>query len=232
MAIALQQLDLEQLSASLGWPRFTGQLSGEIPGVRYHDQVLQFDGGLSVDVFDGDLRVDALSLERPFGVAPTLSSEIEFSGLDLQPLTGVFGFGEITGRLDGHIHGLRLVDWSPVAFDADLHTSTSHKGPRRLSQRAVQDLSSVGGSGVAAGLQNQVLKLFDSFGYSRIGLKCRLVNNICHMDGVDSSGSGYTIVEGSGLPRINVVGHQRQVDWPVLLARLVAATEGQTPIID
>jgi hypothetical protein len=50
--------------------------------------------------------------------------------------------------------------------------------------------------------------------------------------GSDSSAGGYTIVEGSGLPRITVVGHQRRVDWPVLVSRLQAATAGQGPVVD
>ncbi len=175
------------------------------------------------------MRIDSLSMERPFGVAPTLAADLRMSNLDLVPLTRSFGFGEISGRLEGHVNGLRLVDWAPVAFDADLHTSTTAKDKRRISQRAVNDLSSVGGSGIAGGLQAQVLKVFDTFGYARIGLKCRLENNICHMDGLDSSPGGYTIVEGSGLPRVSVIGHQREVDWPVLLARLQAAADGQTP---
>jgi hypothetical protein len=200
--------------------------------VRYADEVLDLEGGLQVEVFDGRVALDALTLERPFGVAPTLAADIALSALDLKPLTGAFGFGEITGRLDGQVRGLRLVDWAPVAFDADLHTTRGGKESRRISRRAVDDLSRVGGAGLVAGLQTQVLKLFETFGYARIGLKCRLANNVCHMDGVEPSGNGYTIVEGSGLPRITVIGHQRQVDWPVLLARLKAATEGQAPIVE
>ena len=65
----------------------------------------------------------------------------------------------------------------------------------------------------------------------RIGLACRLRDNVCAMDGVGSAGDGYTIVEGSGLPRIQVVGFRRRVDWPTLVARLVAATEGQAPVV-
>lgn len=232
LALDLRQIDLARLSTALGWPAFPGRLTGSIPGARYADEVLSLDGGLDAEVFAGRVRIGAMTLERPFGVAPTMTAAVGFERLDLQPLTAAFGFGEITGRLDGSIDALRVVDWSPVAFDADLHTSPNAKGPRRISRRAVNDLSRVGGGGFAAGLQNQVLKLFETFGYSRIGLKCRLANNICHMDGVDSSGDGYTIVEGSGLPRITVIGHQRQVDWPVLVARLKAATEGQTPIVD
>ncbi len=232
VSASLRNLEMAQLGRALGWPEFAGRLSGDIPAVRYADEVLSFEGGLGVDVFGGRVDIAELTLERPLGVAPTMTAQIAFENLDLKPLTGVFGFGEITGRLDGHVKDLRLVDWAPVAFDADLHTSTTAKDKRRISQRAVQDLSSVGGAGVVAGLQAQVLKLFETFPYDRIGLKCRLANNVCEMAGVDSSGNGYTIVQGSGLPRITVVGHQRKVDWPVLVARLKAATEGQTPIVD
>lgn len=231
LALELRSLELAQLSAALGWPAFRGTLSGRLPAARYADQVLSLDGGLHADLFGGKLAVDALALERPFGVAPTLTADLRFDALDLQPLTAAFGFGEISGRLDGAVLGLRLVDWAPVAFAADFHTTPGAKGPRRISRRAVNDLSRVGGGGLAAGLQNQMLKLFDTFGYARLGLKCRLAENVCAMDGLDSSGPGYVIVEGSGLPRITVIGHQRQVDWPVLVARLKAATEGQVPIV-
>lgn len=232
LALSLHDIDLKQLSTALGWPAFGGTLSGDIPGVRYADSVIDLQGGLAMRLFDGDMRIDALTLERPFGVAPTMTGAIVFSNLDLKPLTGAFGFGEITGRLGGYVRDLRLVDWTPVAFDARFETSTKAKDPRRISQRAVRDLTEVGGGGIAAGLQAQVLKVFQTFGYARIGLSCTLANDVCRMGGLDGGDGGYTIVEGAGLPRVTVVGHQRQVDWPVLVARLKAATEGQAPIID
>lgn len=231
LGIELQALDLALLSQRLGWPPFTGSLGGKIPAARYADNRLVFEGGLSMNLFDGEVRIGALAMERPFGVAPTLSADVDFAGLDLEPLTAAFGFGEITGRLQGRIGGLRLIDWSPVAFDADLHTDSAWRGRKRISQRAVQDISNIGGGGLAAGLQNQLLRTFSSFGYSRIGIKCRLADDVCLMDGIGSAGQGYTIVEGAGLPRITVVGFQRRVDWPVLVDRLKAATEGQTPVV-
>jgi hypothetical protein len=148
-------------------------------------------------------------------------------GFDLKALTEVFGFGEITGRLDGKIRDLRLLDWSPIAFDAELHSDDNAPDRRRISQRAVADLSSVGGGGFVGGLQAEALKLFQDFAYARLGLSCKLANNVCHMDGVGSAGAGYTIVEGSGLPHISVIGYEREVDWPTLVSRLRAATEGR-----
>jgi hypothetical protein len=231
LGVALDGLDLGSLSQRLGWPPFTGSLDGKIPAARYERGVLTLDGGLEMQLFGGSIALSELVMERPFGIAPTLSADIVIQDIDMEPMTAAFGFGTITGRLDGHISRLRMVDWSPVAFDARLQTDPEWKGRRRISQRAVEDISKVGGAGLVAGLQTQVLKIFDDFGYARIGLACRLRDNVCAMDGVSSAGDGYTIVEGSGLPRIQVVGFRRQVDWPTLVARLKAATEGQAPVI-
>jgi hypothetical protein len=229
--LGMEALDLASLSQRLGWPAFTGTLAGKIPSARFQDDVLAIDGGVRMDLFGGNVQLDALSMERPFGVAPTLSADVRIQDIDLEPMTKVFGFGAITGRLDGRIDGLRLVDWTPVAFDARLETDREWKGKRRISQRAVNDISAVGGSGLAGGLQTQVLKFFDDFGYARIGLGCKLKDNVCAMEGIGSAGDGYIIVEGAGLPRIQVVGFRRRVDWPTLVSRLQAATHGQAPII-
>lgn len=227
----MQGLDMAEVSTFLGWPAFTGTLEGRIPRARYRQSVLDFEGGFSMDLFGGKVSVGDLSMERPFGVAPTLSANVRIEDLDLQPMTAAFGFGEILGRLDGDIRDLRLLDWSPIAFKAKLQTDSAWKGKRRLSQRAVNDLSNVGGSGLVSGLQNQILKAFDDFGYDRIGLGCELKENVCTMDGVGSAGDGYIIVAGEGIPRIQVVGFRRKVDFPTLLARLKAASTGQTPVI-
>jgi hypothetical protein len=229
--MTMDSLDLGSLSQRLGWPPFTGTVGGKIPSARFQSDILTLDGGLQMNVFGGSVNLKDLSMERPFGVAPTLSADVIIQDIDLEPMTKVFGFGSITGRLDGRISQLRLVDWSPVAFDARLETDRNWKGKRRISQRAVNDISSVGGMGLVGGLQTQALKLFDDFGYQQIGIGCKLKDNVCTMDGISSAGDGYIIVAGGGLPRIQVVGFRRRVDWPTLVSRLKAATEGQAPVI-
>jgi len=230
IGISLLKLQVAQLAKAFGWPAFGGTLDGTLPAARYENEVLSFDGGLTAQVFGGNLAIDKLAMERPFGADPSMNADVTIKGFDLKALTGVFGFGEISGRLDGHIRDLRLLDWSPIAFDAELHSDDTAPDRRRISQRAVADLSSVGGGGLVGGLQAQALKLFQDFGYARLGLSCKLANNVCHMDGIGSAGAGYTIVEGAGLPHITVIGYAREVDWPTLVARLRAATEGKVII--
>ncbi|MEO8316509.1 MAG: hypothetical protein ABI645_17150, partial [Pseudomonadota bacterium] len=96
------------------------------------------------------------------------------------------------------------------------------KSKHRISQRAVQNLSDIGGGGggVAAALQSGALKFFDDFGYDRIGLTCRLRNDICQMSGAGPVGSGFYIVKGQGLPRIDIIGNNHLVDWPVFASRV------------
>ncbi|HET8897699.1 MAG TPA: hypothetical protein VFN09_02785 [Rhodanobacteraceae bacterium] len=222
LALAVTGVDLEPLCELFGWPRFKGSLGGAIPGLAVDGDQIRFDGGLSVNVFDGFVDVTQLSLTHAFGAAPQLDADVALRRLDLEPLTKVFDFGSISGRLDGDIHGLRMLAWKPVAFDATLRADAGG----RISQRAINSLSHLGG-GIGAGLQSTVLKVFKSFGYDRIGLGCQLRDDICHMRGIEQAkDTGYVIVDGRGLPHIEVIGHQHQVDWPTLVARLLAATEG------
>lgn len=222
----IDSIDFGKVSAALGLPAFTGELSGHIPKARYADDRIDFDGGLALHLFDGNVQVSSLAMERPFGVAPTLSADIALQGIDLQALTGVFDFGSISGRLDGRISDLRLVDWGASAFDAEFHTVPRSGVRQRISQRAVQNISSVGDASFVSSLQGQLIGLFDDFGYARIGISCRLENEVCEMGGLHSASGGFTIVEGAGIPRLNVVGYNRQVDWPTLVERLAAVGKG------
>ena len=237
--LALEAVDVGAMAKAFGLPEFRGELNGEIPHVRYADDQLVFDGGLSMGVFDGAVQITQLAMERPFGTAPTLSADIDLNDIDLLRLTEVFDFGSISGRLDGYIHDLRLVDWTPVRFDAVFATERKPGVRQRISQRAVQNISSVGDASFVTSLQGQLIGLFDDFGYGRLGIRCQLNNEVCLMGGLGdldtprSDSSGFTIVEGSGLPRLTVVGHNRHVDWPTLVERMKAVSQGDVkPVID
>jgi hypothetical protein len=107
----------------------------------------------------------------------------------------------------------------------------------------VQNISSVGDASFVTSLQGQLIALFDDFGYRRLGISCRLQNQVCAMGGLESIGkeaagsgsdtSGFTVVQGAGIPRLNVVGFNRQVDWPTLVERLEAVGSGELkPVVE
>lgn len=162
----------------------------------------------------------------PMGRAPSLVADLDMRNLDLNLLTGVFSFGNMQGRIDVAVHGLELFDWKPIKFDASVMSSPGNY-PRRISQAAVQNISSLGGSGAAAAIQRSFLHIFEEFGYSKIGWSCSLRNGVCHMGGIASEhpAQGYVIVKGGGIPAITVIGYNRNVDWWELINRLQRITQ-------
>jgi hypothetical protein len=52
------------------------------------------------------------------------------------------------------------------------------------------------------------------------------------MDGVaPAPNGGYYLVKGRGLPRIDVIGSSRRVDWPRLVRQLIDATKSGGPTV-
>ena len=220
----IEPLDLAGLTRLLEFPEFGGTLSGEFPGVVLVDERLSVTGGIDIHAFSGRIEIGDLAIERPFGTLPALSAQVSLTRLDLLELTGAFNFGRMEGRMSGWMRDLRLLDWRPVAMDSRLFTHEDVR-TRRISQRAVDNLSNLGGAGGAL-ISGTLLSVFEDFPYRRAGLACRLANNICHIDGVAPHDSGgFYIVEGRLLPRLDIVGHLRLVDWPRLLAQLAAIME-------
>lgn len=230
----LQPISVQQLCKAFGWPEFGGRVGGVISKLRMREGVITLGTTLRAQVFDGNVTISDLRLEQPFGQWPRFYSSIALDNLDLEPMTSAFSFGRITGRLSGAINGLQLFNWTPVAFDARLYTPAGDRSRHRISQRAVQNIGSIGGggAGVTAALSGGVMRFFDDFNYDRLGISCRLQNEVCVMDGVAPASNGnYYLVKGKGLPRIDVIGSSRRVDWPRLVQQLLAVTESEGPVV-
>jgi hypothetical protein len=226
---ALTPVSMELFSTAMGWPAMSGKFSSVIPGLTYTQDRIDVGSALQIRIFDGDVVIRNLNLEQPFGVLPLLSADVGIDKIDLDALTRTFSFGKIQGKLSGAINNLRMANWQPTAFDAKFATPADDDSRHRISQKAVNSLSSLGGaSGV---LSRSLLRFFDEFSYARLGLSCRLKNDVCEMGGVESVENGYYIVKGGGIPRIDVRGFATEVDWNVLVERLKNATRSEGPIV-
>ena len=225
----LEPISMPLLSKAFGWPTLNGQLAGRVPGVSYRNHVLTVDGDLSANVFDGTITGSRLKLTDPLGPWPRLDADVAARHLDLDLLTHTFSIGSISGRLDADIKGLELFNWSPVAFDARLQSTPGDRSERRISQRAVTSISSVGGGGggVTAALQSGVLQFFKTFHYDRIGISCQLRDEVCLMNGLEPAKTGYYLVKGRGLPRIDIIGNAGRVDWTQLVSQISASMHSQ-----
>ena len=220
----LSPVPLDLLLAHLGLPAMQGTVSGEIPLLRYERSTLQVDGQLVIRVFDGIVSVTDLVIDQPLGLAPRLHAHLDARALDLERITRTFSFGYMTGRVDARVTDLVLSDWIPVQFDARLESSPGDF-PKRISQAAVKSISALGGADATAALQRTFLRAFETFGYSKLGISCRLQNDVCRMGGIEDLPQGFVLVRGGGLPALTVVGYNREVGWIELVTRLKRVTD-------
>ena len=227
----LEPISMADFSSSLKLPRMQGQASAEIPLVTYANGMLTTDGSMVLNIFHGTATVTDLRMQDPLGNLPKLNANIVLRNLDLGDLTRTFSFGTIEGKLDGDIQGLEMQNWKAIKFDAMVQNSPG-KYPKKISQRAVENISALGGAGAAAAVQRSLLRFFEQFNYSKLGLSCKLRNDVCQMGGVESTPQGYVIVKGSGIPAITVMGYNQTVGWADLLSRIKRVTDSNTkPVI-
>ncbi|HXC60279.1 MAG TPA: hypothetical protein VN645_13275 [Steroidobacteraceae bacterium] len=215
----IEPISMAAVAKALDWPEFAGTLSGRIPGVTYRNQELSLQGDVEAQMFDGRVTASNLRVRDPLGDWPKLHADIAARNLDLDLITHTFEFGSITGRLDADVAGLETFGVSPVAFDLSLRTPPKDRSRHRISQRAVENLSMIGG-GTGGALQTGLLRFFEQFGYSRLGLGCRLRNDVCQLSGIEPAADGFYIMKGSGIPKLDIVGHNQRVDWLTFTAQV------------
>jgi hypothetical protein len=219
----LEPISMEELTKAFGWPAFGGVVTGRIPGVLYRDNKITVAGDLEAEIFDGVVRGNNITLSDPLGRWPRLEADIRVENLDLEALTRTFEVGTITGRLEGGLTDLELFDWSPVAFDMYLGTPANDRSDRQISVDAINSISNVGGTagtGVAAAMRTGVLRFFSNYRYKRLALRCVLEDDICSLSGAPISPNRYYLLEGAGVPRVDIIGNTGRVRWSELLEQI------------
>ncbi|WP_218944292.1 hypothetical protein [Marinicella rhabdoformis] len=217
----IMPISLALVTEKMGWPLMKGSLSGKIPAVIKKGPVIELKGGLDLNVFEGKMRVNQLSTERLFGVAPVIAGDVAFETLNLGQLTETFDFGRITGLLSGKVDDLRITNWKADRLKAEIYTVEQKGIKQTISQQAIDHISSLGG--IQGALSRTFLRFFDDFKYKQIKLSCVLQNSVCQIGGINNTAKQFTIVEGGGIPKINIVGFVREVDWDTFISRLLNA---------
>ena len=228
----IRELSLEQLTQAFGWTSLSGKLSGYIPGVDYENKTLKLKGELKVNVFDGVIKINKLASSGMFTDFSKFYMDMEIDNLDLSAITQKFKMGGIEGRVSGFVNNLYLENWQPVTFHAWLGTPDNDDSRHRISQKAVENIASIGGGGAADLISKGFLRFFDTFGYDSLGFGCYLHQGVCQLMGVEAAEKGYYIIKGGGLPRIDVIGYNPQLDWKVLMQRLSRIFESDKVLIN
>lgn len=228
----LTPITLSTLTAAFGWMPLSGKLSGKIPLLTYAANRLSLDGALTVNLFDGQVSIRDLVIDKLFSTVPVLSATIAIDQISLEELTRTFSFGNISGRLDGRIDDLMLQAWQPIRFDAEFATPPDDPTPHRISQQAVDNLGRLG-AGTGSGLSQGWLRFIPSYSYGRLGIGCELLNGHCLMRGVapDPDGGFFILTRGGIFPPwIDVKGSGRRIRWQTLVDGIKQISRGKVEL--
>ena len=226
----LDPISMNTFSKTLGWPEMQGKIDGQVPLITYAGKQLNMDGKMQFNMFNGNVSMEGLRIDDPLGNVPRLYANLQMRNIDLGDLTRTFNFGAIEGKLEGDVKDLRLENWKPIYMDAIIQTADG-KHLKKVSQRAVENITALGGEGTAAALQRTFLRFFKEFNYEKIGLSCQLRQDVCKMGGVESTPTGYIIVKGKGAPTVNVNGFTEYVSLSDLIARMKRITDSNSKML-
>ncbi|MRR49695.1 MAG: hypothetical protein EG825_02075 [Rhodocyclaceae bacterium] len=233
----IEEVSMPKLSRALRLPQMGGNLTARIPRVALSDGILALDGALALEIFDGGITVHRLRLIDPFSSSRRLVADVTARNLDLGLLTRTFSFGSIEGRFDADLRDLEFVGWKPVRFEARIASSAGDY-PRVLSLGALQDITSLDAAG--SGQKGEAIRRMPErsiggFGYARIGFGCVLRDGVCLLEGVDGKnvgkGEGIVLMEGAGMPSVNIIGYNRRIDWEALVARFREVIAGKPGVV-
>ncbi len=229
--MGLDGLSLEALTASLGTFPLQGTLDASFPAVRLTPDRLVVDGGGTIRIFGGNVEVYDISGRDVLSRFPRFRFSASFEDLRLLDVTRRFDFGEVYGVARGEIRDCELFRGVPVRCEAEVHTVETKGVPRKISVKAVRNISILG-SGSRVGVFDRGLqKFFDTYTYSRIGITMRLRNDRFVLRGTERRGDRELFVKGRLPFRIDIVNVApgQAVSFQTMLSRLQNLEMGTGP---
>ena len=224
-ALDLRLLQLQELTDALGWPRFSGTLSGTIPQIRSTGDTLRSEGQVHADLFAGHLQIDQMEIENLFSTVPSLKLAARFQKIRLEQVSDTFAFGKISGILEGAVDDLVITEGQPARFQAQVETVERPESSQWISVEALNKITILSSGQDSNVLYGGLAGLFDNFRYSKMGFRASLRNDKLTLRGVESRDGKEFLVVGTLLPpTVNIISHTQEIGFSELLRRLERIT--------
>jgi hypothetical protein len=221
----LRLLQLQELTDALGWPRFSGTLSGAIPQIRSSGDTLRSEGQVQADLFGGQLQIDQMEIENLFSAIPSLKLAARFQNIRLEQVSDTFAFGKISGILQGAVNDLVITDGQPARFQAQAETVERPGSSQWISVEALNKITILSSGQDSNVLYGGLAGLFENFRYSKMGFKATLRNDKLTLRGVESRDGKEFLVVGTLLPpTVNIISHTQEIGFSELVRRLERIT--------
>ncbi len=228
--LTLERVELRPILSRI-WPGSPeGAVEGLLDPVIYSRGGLGTGGSLEAQVFGGRVTVSDISASGVFSRAPALRLDARWEDLDLEMMTSGTSFGLVKGMLSGWARDLEFAYGQPQRFELLLETEAAEGVEQRISVRAVDNISRIGGGGSPfAGMAGIFASLFKEFPYEKIGIRASLENDIFRINGTIHEGGKEFLVKRSGFSGVNVVNQNpdNRISFKDMVKRIQRVTSSQ-----
>ena len=166
-------------------------------------------GKVQFPLFSGQISISNIQLRRLFSPSRVMALDMEARKLDLQEVTSLIQAGSATGIIDISLKNLEISYGQPSRFDLEINSVHVPGVPRKISVEAIENLSLLSsGSSAGHGLLNiGINRFFSHYRYDKIGLYCRLRDDVFQLRGLIHRGGREYVVKRGLLGGVDIVNY-------------------------
>jgi hypothetical protein len=227
LGLRLNQLDFSEMTKAFVPFVLHGSLEGSFPEIRIAPDSLVTRGSLTAHTLGGQIEASNIQAANPLSHLRKVSMEVLFREIDLEEASRSFKFGQMGGIIHGDITNVVFSFGQPEKFELSIRSVKKRGIKQYVNAEAVNNLAILS-TGTAFPFRKGILQLFRYFPYDKLGIYCKLENDIFTLRGtIRQNGVEYLIKRGlfRGIDVINQ-NPENQIRWKQMLRRLRAISQG------
>jgi hypothetical protein len=229
-SVTLKEGSLAPLVAGLWSHPVEGSIRAKLHLLHFDGDDIKTRGDVRVRAFGGTIVLSNLGVSGVFSSTPALLLEAAWKDISLAELTEGTPFEKIEGILKGEVKHLEVVGGEPQRFDLFMETIRTKDIPQKISVRALENISRIGGGASPfIGLAGALTSLFKEFPYDKIAVQASLENDVFRIDGPLKEEGKVYLVKRSGLSGVNVVNQDPggKISFKDMMKRIKRVTAAQ-----
>jgi hypothetical protein len=202
--IRIEGLDLGRLTQRLTGTELPGVINADLGYMTYEAGRVASEGRAVIGIFGGQIEMNGFFAENVASPARRIGGDITFRDINLEEVTKRIAVGRMTGIIQGSLKHFVMEYGQPARFDLEVESVPTRGVPQRISMDAIQSISILG-TGADSALNQGITRLFREYPYSRIGLRCVLINDQFTVRGTIHAGGKEYLVRRGFLRGVDVV---------------------------
>lgn len=229
--LSVDHIDFSAMTRTFVSFPLSGSVRGTLPEINISSETLTTRGNLVIDTFGGRVEIRNIRGSMPFSRLRKISMDVLLSDLDLENASRSLKFGQMGGIIEGRVSDLTFSFGQPERFELEIHSVRKRGVKQYVNADAVNTLSILS-TGVGSGLSSTLLRFFEFFPYAKLGIYCKLENDVFVLRGtIHEKGVEYLIKKGR-FRGIDVVNQnpKNRIRWKEMLKRLKTIGQGSAGV--